>query len=113
VTFKKNISPPSSELKSKQTRSRTWLLAVSCCFLSYLTIRPWRWKQYVSPKHRLTFTGLNNVISKKTEIFINAGVKKSVTLAGNPKKFVSQVTAPSYNDFLYNSTWLQEVMKRR
>jgi hypothetical protein len=23
VTFKKNISPPSSELKSKQTRSRT------------------------------------------------------------------------------------------
>jgi hypothetical protein len=48
--------------------------AVACLFPSYSwqSIVPkllWRWRQQVSPKHRLTCTNLNRVISRTTWIF--------------------------------------------
>jgi hypothetical protein len=33
-----------------------------------LTLQPWRWRRYIPPKRRSTFTGLHSVISKKTEL---------------------------------------------
>jgi hypothetical protein len=39
-------------------------------FLLSLFFRPWRWRRYVPPKHRLTFKGLHGVISQKLVLFI-------------------------------------------
>jgi hypothetical protein len=45
----------------------------ACCllilFFTWLTIRPWKWKRYVTPRHRLTFAGLPDFISQKMELF--------------------------------------------
>jgi hypothetical protein len=46
-----------------------YLLSVSCWFLAWFTLEPWRWMQYLPPKDRLIFTGLLGVISQKTELF--------------------------------------------
>jgi hypothetical protein len=58
-----NISPPSSELKSKQS-----MLPASCSFLLDLLFDPEDWCKYVPPKGRLTFTRLQGVITQETEI---------------------------------------------
>jgi hypothetical protein len=39
-------------------------------FLLNLFLRPWRWRQYVPPKHRLTLNGLHGVISQKMVLFM-------------------------------------------
>jgi hypothetical protein len=44
-TFRRNISPPSSAFH-----------LLSCWFLAELILRPWRWRRYVPPKRRLTWT---------------------------------------------------------
>jgi hypothetical protein len=44
------------------------LLPVSCWFLAWL-IWPWKWRQQVPPKHRLTFNRLHSNISQKIELF--------------------------------------------
>jgi hypothetical protein len=44
------------------------LLPFSFWFLIQLTLRPWRWRRYMFPKRRLTFSGLQGVISQKTEL---------------------------------------------
>jgi hypothetical protein len=46
-------------------------------FLAQLIIRPWRWKQYVPPKRRLTLNGLHGVISQKMVRFITTAVRTS------------------------------------
>jgi hypothetical protein len=61
-TFLRNISPPSSGSKNKLC-SACYLLSI--WFLDLLIIRSWRWRQYVAPKHRLTFNGLYGVLSQK------------------------------------------------
>jgi hypothetical protein len=38
-------------------------------FLAWIILRYWRWRLYVSPKHRLTFNGLHGVISQKISFF--------------------------------------------
>jgi hypothetical protein len=38
-------------------------------FLAWLILRPWRWRQHVPSKRRLTFNGLHGVISQKIELF--------------------------------------------
>jgi hypothetical protein len=43
---------------------------ISRCFLVWLILRHWRWKQHVSSKCRLTFNRLQSVISKKIGLFI-------------------------------------------
>jgi hypothetical protein len=40
---------------------------ISRWFLALLILRPWRWRRYVVPKSRLTFSGLHGVISQETE----------------------------------------------
>jgi hypothetical protein len=44
--------------------------------------RPWRWRRYVPPKHRLTLNGLHGVISQKMLLFITTAVRTS-----NPTSF--------------------------
>jgi hypothetical protein len=48
---------------------------LSSWFLSWLTLRPWRWRRHVPPKCRLTFKGLHNAISQKVELFITIAVR--------------------------------------
>jgi hypothetical protein len=38
------------------------MLTTSCWCLAWVTLWPWRWSQYVPPKHQLTFTGLYGII---------------------------------------------------
>jgi hypothetical protein len=45
-------------------------LTISRWFLAWLILRPWRWRRHVSPKRRLTFNGLQCLISHKMELFI-------------------------------------------
>jgi hypothetical protein len=36
---------------------------------SIICVRPWRWRQYIPPKHHLAFNGLDDSISKRIEFF--------------------------------------------
>jgi hypothetical protein len=63
-TFRKNISPPFSESKSK-----LFLLPALCWFLAWFAIWPWIWRQHITPKRRLTSTELHVFIPQKIEIF--------------------------------------------
>jgi hypothetical protein len=40
-------------------------------FLARLILRPWKWRRYAPPKHRLAFNGLHCVISQKIALFNN------------------------------------------
>jgi hypothetical protein len=51
-TLLRNVSPPSWGPKNN---NKTWLI-----------LRPWNWRRYVSSKHRLTLNGLHGVIAQKT-----------------------------------------------
>jgi hypothetical protein len=42
-----------------------------------LILLSWRWRWYISPKRRLTFNGLHDVISQKTVLFITTAVTTS------------------------------------
>jgi hypothetical protein len=42
-----------------------------------LFLRPWRWRRYIPPKHRLKLNGLHDVISQKMILFITTAVKTS------------------------------------
>jgi hypothetical protein len=42
-----------------------FLLSVYCWFLTSLTLRPWKWRWYVPPKHRRTSTELHGVTIQK------------------------------------------------
>jgi hypothetical protein len=55
------------EACNKQSAARC---RVSRSFLPWLTLQPQRWRQYVPPKHRMTFNTLHGVISQKIELFI-------------------------------------------
>jgi hypothetical protein len=44
------------------------LLPPPCSFIGFLTLRLWRWRRYVPPNRRLTFTRLHIVISQKIEL---------------------------------------------
>jgi hypothetical protein len=46
-------------------------------FLARLIFRPWKWRRYISPKRRLTLSGLHGVISKKNVLFITTAVRTS------------------------------------
>jgi hypothetical protein len=56
---------------------RTACHLLSSWFFARLIFRAWRWRRYVPPKRRLTFTGLHGVISQKTELFITAAARTS------------------------------------
>jgi hypothetical protein len=60
-TFRRNISPSSS---GSNKPSRLCHL-LSPWYHSRLILWPWRWRRYVPPKRRLTFSELHGVISQK------------------------------------------------
>jgi hypothetical protein len=51
LIFQRNISLPSSRLKNTSSAS----YHLSCQFLAWLILLPWRWQRYVSPKHWFDF----------------------------------------------------------
>jgi hypothetical protein len=53
---------PSSWLKSKQSKKSSLFLC-QMHRVAWLTLQYWRWRRYVPPKFRLTFTGLHGVLS--------------------------------------------------
>jgi hypothetical protein len=50
LKFRRSVLPPSSGSKNKASNKPTNFLLV----LAFLTLRPWRWRQYVGPKYRWT-----------------------------------------------------------
>jgi hypothetical protein len=64
-TFRRNISPPSSGSKNKLSKKAAWKQVAS---RARLILRPWRWRQYVPPKRRLTFNGLHGSENLKSYI---------------------------------------------
>jgi hypothetical protein len=77
-TFRRNMSPPSSVSKNKPSS-----LLLSRWFLARLILRPWRWRRQVPLKRRLTFNGLQGVISQKRGVF---NVNEIVRLMPPPDK---------------------------
>jgi hypothetical protein len=51
--FRRNILPTSASWKSRLSKQKTevspCLLFLSCWLIARLALRPWRWKQYISP----------------------------------------------------------------
>jgi hypothetical protein len=63
----RSLTVSQKEITIKQVASR------ADCFVPvsvWLTVRLWRWKRYVPPNHRLTFTGLHVFISLMIELLI-------------------------------------------
>jgi hypothetical protein len=71
VTANYDAEEASVKAGGKQT-SACHLL--SCLFHARLTIRPWRWKRYVTPKHRFIINGLHGILSKKIVLIITTPV---------------------------------------
>jgi hypothetical protein len=65
----KSCSPLKVNRSFGETGSEVILLPASRWFLACIILRPWRWKLYFPPKHRLTFSELHGVISQKIELF--------------------------------------------
>jgi hypothetical protein len=61
-TVRMNVTPPCLAFKSKLYKKASWDLQqrsfVSCWFVAWLILWPWRLRQHVTPKCRLTFNGL-------------------------------------------------------
>jgi hypothetical protein len=66
----RRIRRASNQRESRRQAEQGW-------FLARLILRPWRWRQYVTPKRRLTFTGLHGVISQKIVLFITTALRTS------------------------------------
>jgi hypothetical protein len=57
---------------------KSWLcLPPACSLVCWTILLPWRWRRYVSPKHRVQLDGLHGVISQKMILFITTAVKTS------------------------------------
>jgi hypothetical protein len=68
------------------------LLPASRWFLVWFIFWSWRWRRHVSPKRRVTFSGVHGVISQKTELFMTIAVTISGRTCNNFLAFVdSQV----------------------
>jgi hypothetical protein len=79
--LRRNISPPSSGLRSKSNKKSAWnklcLVPASCWFLVWLILWPWLWTPYIPPKRQSTFTGLRSAISQRIQHFITTAVRTS------------------------------------
>jgi hypothetical protein len=59
----------------KNQRVSSWQAEhASRCFLAWLILRPWSYRRHIPP-NRVTFNGLQDVITEKIELFITTGVK--------------------------------------
>jgi hypothetical protein len=51
---------------NRHLEGQLFLLPASCWFLAWLIVQPCRIRRHVSPKHRLTFSGIHGVTSWKS-----------------------------------------------
>jgi hypothetical protein len=63
------ISLPSSRSKCKPYKNPAEAGRKLILASAWLTLRPWRCKRYILPKHRLTLDGLHDVISQEAKLF--------------------------------------------
>jgi hypothetical protein len=93
------IQPVAKIINSiQQARSNVW------------RIRPWRWRQYISPKYWLTLTTLHGITSQKTEQFIHLNFWKLGEL-GHYVLFVSLVTTSSSVFLRFQATGYVHVLQ--
>jgi hypothetical protein len=52
-----------------------YLLLYYCWFLSWYTLKPWRWRQYVPSKRQWNSNGLHRVTSQKRALFAVIAVR--------------------------------------
>jgi hypothetical protein len=77
ISWENNAQCPRvSKTRNHQPKSFC-LPSTSILFLTWLTLRPWRWGWYIRPKRRLTFTRLHGVTSKKIDLFAVSAVGTS------------------------------------
>jgi hypothetical protein len=58
------------EKQANQESNKLCLLLASCWFLAWFIFQPWRWRRHVPLKRRLTCSGLQDIMSQKTELGI-------------------------------------------
>jgi hypothetical protein len=51
---------------------------LSCWFLAWLILWPWRWRHCALPKCRLFLNGLHGIISQKLELIITTAVRSQI-----------------------------------
>jgi hypothetical protein len=64
-----------------QNEAEVWSLPASRWFHVWLNLIHWRWRQHVTPKCRLTFSGIQGFVSQKIGLFITTALRTS-----NPTK---------------------------
>jgi hypothetical protein len=77
-TFRRNVSPPCSGSK---TKPRAACHLISRLFLAWLILLLWSRGRHVSPKRWLTFNGLHDVTSQRTEVFTPITIGLSLLLS--------------------------------
>jgi hypothetical protein len=65
--------------KQETSRESFTYHLLSRSFLAWLFLGTWEGMRHIPPKHRLTFSGLRGVISRKTELFTTTAVRTSNT----------------------------------
>jgi hypothetical protein len=60
-----------------RTLFKLYLLPVSCWFLAWFTLEPWRWGLHVDLQCQLTLNGLLGIISWRTDSSLTTAVRTS------------------------------------